>query len=316
MYDAVAIGELLIDFASVSADADGYPVMAAHPGGAPANYLAAMAAYGKKTAFIGKVGTDTFGNLLVNTLESAGIETKGIIRDDRYFTTLAFVTFDSTGDRSFSFSRKPGADTMLSFDEVDLSLLDTRVLHFGTLSLTDEPSRSATYRLLDAAKERGCIISLDPNLRKPLWSSEETAKEQMLLALSKADVVKISDDEVDFLWQLSPEEGAEKILSEFGAKLVFVTCGADGAVYAGRNGKGRVPGLSGLKVIDTTGAGDIFGGTAMAALLDSGKNPEELSADEMAYIARKACITASLSTTAPGGIGSIPSVETVDSYLK
>ena len=149
MLDVVALGELLIDFAAKSKDPDGYPTMAANPGGAPGNFLAALNVYGKKTAFLGKVGADTFGHLLLGTLQKAGIETKGVIADPDYFTTLAFVTFDSAGDRSFSFARKPGADTQLCSEEVDQSLIDeARVFHFGTLSLTDEPARTATRKLL------------------------------------------------------------------------------------------------------------------------------------------------------------------------
>ena len=174
MTDVVALGELLIDFASRSADANGYPTMQALPGGAPANFLAALTKYGKSTAFLGKVGDDTFGHLLVGTVKDAGIETRGIVIDPAVFTTLAFVTFDDAGDRSFSFARKPGADTRLSFDEIDLSLIDrAKVFHFGTLSLTDEPARSATYEAVAYAKKAGKLITYDPNLRKPLWRDLE-----------------------------------------------------------------------------------------------------------------------------------------------
>ena len=177
MYDVVAIGELLIDFASQSVDAAGYPTMAAHPGGAPGNFLAALNAYGVKTAFIGKVGDDAFGHLLLGTLNQAGIGTGGIVVDPGVFTTLAFVTFDDGGDRSFSFARKPGADTQLRWEEVDKSLIDeAKVFHFGTLSLTDEPVRTTTRKAVAYAKERGKLITYDPNLRKPLWKSEEEAR--------------------------------------------------------------------------------------------------------------------------------------------
>ncbi|MDO5311651.1 MAG: PfkB family carbohydrate kinase, partial [Clostridia bacterium] len=169
MFDIVAMGELLIDFTMVSADEKGYPVMAAHPGGAPANFLAAANKSGCSTAFIGKVGNDAFGNRLIATLDEIGTHTGGVIKSDEHFTTLAFVTLDETGNREFSFSRKPGADTMLRYEEVDLSLLDgTKLFHFGTLSLTDDPARSTTKRLVDYAKSRGLLISFDPNLRKPL----------------------------------------------------------------------------------------------------------------------------------------------------
>ena len=232
MIDVVALGELLIDFATQSTDSDGYPTMAAHPGGAPANFLAALTKFGAKTALIGKVGHDTFGSLLVNTLRSAGIETKGLVVTEDVFTTLAFVTFDAQGDRKFAFSRKPGADTCLSFEEIDLSLIDeARVFHFGTLSLTDEPARTATQKCVSYAKQAGKLITYDPNLRKPLWRDLETAKQQLLWGLSQADVVKISDEEVEFLFGMTPEEGAAHILANYGVKLVFVTCGAHGCFF-------------------------------------------------------------------------------------
>lgn len=187
MYDVTAIGELLIDFASLETDEAGYPTMKANPGGAPGNFLAALNAYGAKTAFLGKVGDDAFGNLLLGTFADAGIETKGILKDSSVFTTLAFVTFDETGDRSFSFARKPGADTCLSFEEIDLSIIDeSKAFHFGTLSLTDEPVRQTTQKAVTYAKEKGKLITFDPNLRLPLWKTPEAAKEQMLWGLSKS----------------------------------------------------------------------------------------------------------------------------------
>lgn len=208
MYDVIVLGELLIDFASKSVDSAGYPTMAANPGGAPGNFWVALNAYGARTAFIGKVGDDAFGHLLLDTLSQAGIETKGIVVDPDVFTTLAFVTFDDKGDRSFSFARKPGADTQLRWEEVDKSLInETKVFHFGTLSLTDEPVRTTTQKCVAYAREQGKLITYDPNLRKPLWKSEEEAKEQILWGLYQADVVKISDEEVEFLWKCSPEEG-------------------------------------------------------------------------------------------------------------
>ena len=197
MIDVVALGELLIDFATQSTDGEGYPTMAAHPGGAPANFLAALTKFGAKTALLGKVGSDTFGKLLLGTLQKAGIDTRGMVVTDDVFTTLAFVTFDEHGDREFAFSRKPGADTCLSFEEIDLSLIDeAKVFHFGTLSLTDEPARSATYKAVDYAKKAGKLVTYDPNLRKPLWADLEEAKKQLIWGLGQADVVKISDEEV------------------------------------------------------------------------------------------------------------------------
>lgn len=307
MIDVVALGELLIDFACLSTDGDGYPTMAAHPGGAPANFLAALTKFGAKTALLGKVGTDAFGKMLTGTLRKAGIETRGLVATDDTFTTLAFVTFDEHGDREFSFSRKPGADTCITFDELDLSLIDeARVFHFGTLSLTDEPARATTCKAVEYAKSKGKLITYDPNLRKPLWKDLETAKEQMLWGLKQADVVKISDEEVEFLFGLGVEDGAKHILDTCGVKLVFVTCGADGCYFKNAVAEGRVPSLAGIQVKDTTGAGDIFGGSAVWKILQYGIRPEELDEAQLRDIVTFACTSAGLSTTKSGGISSVP----------
>lgn len=312
MIDVVALGELLIDFTHTSSDSEGYPTMAAHPGGAPANFLAALASYGASAALIGKVGCDTFGSLLTETLKKAGIETRGLISDPEVFTTLAFVTLSAGGEREFSFARKPGADTCLSFEEMDLSLIDeAKVFHFGTLSLTDEPARSATQKAVAYAKEKGKLITYDPNLRKPLWNSLEEAKKQLLWGLAQADVVKISEDEVEFLFGLSPEEGAEHILKNFGVKLVFVTCGGDGCIFRNAKATGKVPSLRDVVRKDTTGAGDIFGGSAVWKLLQIGKAPEALDADELYAITSFACSGAGLSTAKAGGISSVPTLDEV-----
>ena len=315
MYDVVALGELLIDFAQQSVDESGYPTMAAHPGGAPGNFLAALNQYGASTAFLGKVGDDTFGRLLIGTLKEAGIETRGIVVDPTVFTTLAFVTFKD-GDRSFSFARKPGADTMLRFDEVDLSLIDqTKVFHFGSLSLTGEPVRTATRQAIAYAKERGKLITYDPNLRPPLWDSQEQAREEILWGLHQADVVKISDEEVTFLWNCDEEEGARKLLEECGVKLAMVTLGPKGCYLRNRNGSVTVSSPK-VKPIDTTGAGDIFGGSAVSRLLKLGKAPEDLDQAGLKGIARVASTAASLSTEHPGGIPSIPAESVVLERMK
>lgn len=317
MYDVVALGELLIDFTCQALDADGYPTMAAHPGGAPANYLAALSAYGAKTALIGKVGRDAFGKMLLNTLSSCGISTEGMTVSDEAFTTLAFVTLDAHGEREFSFARKPGADTLLRFDEVKSDIIDaSRVLHFGTLSMTDEPARSATRKAVEYATVHNKLISFDPNLRKPLWKSEAAAREEMLWGLAHADVVKISDEEVDFLFSLAPLEGARYICDAFGVKLVYVTCGAAGCYYKTPLAEGFVESLPGVNAVDTTGAGDIFGGSAMYALCVTGKAPDALSAAELQGIVRFASAAAGLSTTKPGGISSVPSLEAVHEAIK
>ena len=306
MKDVVAIGELLIDFAPVSTDDAGYPTLKAQPGGAPGNFLAALQKYGCTTALMGKVGEDAFGNLLVNTLDTLGISTKGIVKDPSVFTTLAFVTLDATGNREFSFARKPGADTRLRVEELDTALLDScKVLHFGTLSLTGEPARSATKAAVAYAKEHGKFISFDPNLRKPLWPNDEVAKEQIEWSLHQADIVKISDEEIEFLWGISPEEGAQKLLREYGVRLVYATLGPKGCHFANAQGYGKVASPTGIHVVDTTGAGDIFGGSAMSQFLRLNKEPEELTVEEMRAVTRFACCAASLSTQTHGGIVSV-----------
>ena len=318
MFDVVALGELLIDFTCASKDEAGYPTLAANPGGAPGNFLAALQAYGRSTAMLGKVGADAFGKLLVGTLERRGIDTRGIVMDDGVFTTLAFVTLDDTGNREFSFARKPGADTRLTEEELGLTSLidDCRVFHFGTLSLTDEPVRSATRAAVARAKAQGKLISLDPNLRKPLWKSEDEARAQIERSLHQADIVKISDEEIDFLWGLSPEAGAQKLLSEYGVSLVYATLGPKGCHVANRNGTATVNSPKGIRVVDTTGAGDIFGGSAMSRFLMLGKQPGELSTADMTEIVRFACCAASLSTQMHGGISSVVPMEQVLACVK
>lgn len=316
MYDVVALGELLIDFAPVSTDESGYPTIKAQPGGAPGNFLAALQKYGCSTALIGKVGADSFGKLLIGTMTEKGISTRGILADPKVFTTLAFVTLDATGNREFSFARKPGADTCLTAEELPFYLLDAcSVFHFGTLSLTSEPARTATQKAVAYAREHGKLISFDPNLRKPLWPSDEAAKEQIEWGLHQSDIVKISDEEIEFLWGLSPEEGAQKLLKEYGVRLVYATLGPKGCHFANRNGCGEVPSPTGIHVVDTTGAGDIFGGSAMSRFLRLGKAPEDLTVEEMRAVTRFACCAASLSTQTHGGINSVPEEQAVEAIL-
>ena len=305
MYDVVALGELLVDFTQQSAGGDGWPILAAHPGGAPANFLAALRKYGASAALLAKVGADQFGRRLIRTLEDAGIGTRGVVSDPECFTTLAFVTLQN-GERSFSFARKPGADARLRFEELDLSLIDgARAFHFGTLSLAQDPAREATRRAVAYAREKGKLITFDPNLRLPLWDSGGRARWEILWGLDQADVVKISDEEVAFLWDCSPEEGARRLLEDHGVGLAMVTLGPRGCLLANRRGRVSAPSPR-VTVVDTTGAGDIFGGSAVSRLLKLGKAPEELEEADLAGIARFAATAASLSTQKPGGIPSIP----------
>ena len=229
---------------------------------------------------------------------------------------MAFVTLDETGNRHFSFARKPGADICLRADEVNEDLIrDCKVFHFGTLSLTDDPAREATRYAIRLAKAQGKLISLDPNLRKPLWASEEAAKEAIEWSLHQADVVKISDEEIDFLWGISPEEGAQKLLKEYGVSLVYATLGPKGCHAANKQGCVTVETPKGIHAVDTTGAGDIFGGSAMSQLLKTGKHPADLTAEEIREIVRFACCAASLSTQKQGGISSVPEEADVRSLV-
>ena len=317
MYDVVALGELLIDFVHQGNNDVGYPLMQGNPGGAPGNFLSTLSKFGAKTGFLGKVGSDRFGRMLVKTFRDAGVETKGILVDDRYFTTLAFVTLDDSGDREFSFARKPGADTMLTIDELPKDLVtETKVFHFGTLSMTGEPARSTTKEAVRMAKEAGAMITFDPNLRRPLWSSMELAREQMLWGLRHADVVKIGQDELEFIFEGQDfKDSAKKLVEDFGVKLVFATMGKEGCYFINRQGSGQVPTFQEVRTIDTTGAGDIFGGSAVYQVFASGIAPEQLSPERLAEIVRFANAAASLSTTKHGGIPSIPSKEEVEAFL-
>ena len=313
MIHAVASGELLIDFNSVATDSMGYPTLEGHPGGATINCLSVLATYGANTSFIGKVGDDAFGSMLKKTMTDLKIDISSVVTTPNAFTTLAFVTLDETGDREFSFARKPGADLLLTMDEVDLSVFDKAdVYHFGTVAMTENPSRNTTKQLVEYAKSKGITISYDPNLRKSLWGSLDDAKEEMLWGLSKADIVKISDEEIDFLFGLDPQAGAKQIMADYpNIQLLYATCGAHGSYYYTRKFSGYTPALKISKVIDTCGAGDIFGGSALFRFLSLGKKAEELTEEDLKDITVFASTAAGLSTAKHGGISSIPQLSDV-----
>ena len=317
MIDVVALGELLIDFAAKTTDASGYPSMAANPGGAPGNFLASLNAYGKKTAFLGKVGNDTFGHLLLGTLKGAGIETRGIVVDDSVFTTLAFVTFDENGDRSFSFARKPGADTQLTWEEIDKSLIDdARVFHFGTLSLTDEPVRLATQKAVAYAKEKGKLITCDPNLRKPLWSSLSEAKEAIEEGLRLADAVKLSDDEMEFLMEGETlEQCAVALVQKFGIRFLIVTMGPKGC-FCVCGGQVIHAKTYANACVDTTGAGDAFWGATLTQFLETEKAPWDLSREEITSLLQFSNAAGSLATTKYGAIPAMPTREQIHTCME
>lgn len=313
MFDVTAVGELLIDFTPAGKNDAGSALFAQNPGGAPANVLVAVSRLGGKTAFIGKVGSDGFGEFLKTTLDRNGISTENLIRTDRVHTTLAFVQLDEKGDRSFSFCRNPGADILLAPEDVNPDLLhNTHFLHFGSVSLTDEPSRSATLHAVKAAKSAGAIISYDPNYRAPLWKNEREAKSQMSAALPLADLVKLSEEELEMLTgETGFLRGAQKI-EELGAKLVLVTLGAKGVFYLRGDRHGILPTYD-VKTVDTNGAGDTFLGAVLFRLKEKNlRDIELLSEEELLDILSFANAAGSLATTKSGAIPAMPTLEEVE----
>ncbi len=309
-YDITGLGELLIDFTPRGKSDNGNTVFEANPGGAPPNALSQASRLGKRTAFIGKVGCDTFGEFLRDTLVKVGINTDSLVMTKDYFTTLAFVTLSDNGERSFSFARTMSADVMLSEDDInEEAVKNTRILHIGTLSLTHESARRATVKALDIAKKNGVYISVDPNLRLPLWESEDKAREAIRFVLGYADIVKISDYEVEFLCRgCTLEEGALKLYGEYSPKIMFVTCGKDGA-FCVKDGK--IVKESGFEAdtVDTTGAGDSFCGASLSKLIDLGLDFDGIGSAECSEILKYANAAASVSTEKYGAVCVMPREE-------
>lgn len=311
MYDVTALGEVLIDFTEAGASEGGMSLFERNPGGAPANVLVALQHLGHSTAFIGKVGCDMHGDFLRGVLEGEGIDCTGLISDPKYFTTLAFVALAPTGERTFSFARKPGADTQIEPGELARDVIaDSRVFHVGSLSLTDEPARSATLEAIACARDAGCTLSYDPNYRANLWPSVEVACEHMRSIVSSMDLMKISDEECGLMTGESDPVAAARVLLERGPKVVAVTLGGSGTLVATREGTREVPGFP-AEVVDTTGAGDSFWGGFLAAFLESGLTAAQVTLDDAANFARMGNAVASLCVRGRGGIPSMPARETV-----
>lgn len=314
-YDVVALGELLIDFTENGQSNQGNPILEANPGGAPCNVLAMLQKYGHKTAFIGKVGKDNFGEYLRDTVASLGIETSGLCMDDVIPTTLAFVHTKPDGDRSFSFYRNPGADVMLREEEVDEQLIaGTKIFHFGTLSMTHPSCEAATRKAMDLAKANRKLISFDPNLRPPLWSDLAIAKEKMAYGMSKCDILKISDDEITFFTGCTDVlEGAKEIQKMYGIPLVCATLGKDGSygLYGGEVVE-AAPFVN-PNTIETTGAGDTFMAGVLHGILTHGL--EGLTKDCLQEILTEANAAASIITTRRGALKVMPSVEEIQALL-
>lgn len=313
-YDVVAMGELLIDFAMAGESGQGNQMFEACPGGAPCNVLAMLNKLGKRTAFIGKVGDDQFGKTLKATIEKIGIDAKGLCMDDRIHTTLAFVHTFPDGDRDFSFYRQPGADMMLNEDEVDYDMIrQAKLFHFGTLSMTDEPVRSATKKALQAAKEAGCLISFDPNLRPPLWSSMELAKEMMEYGFEYCDILKISDNEIQFVsGKKDYDEGIRYLQEKYQIPLIFLTMGKEGSRAYYKDMRVERGGYK-VNAIETTGAGDTFCGSVLNGILE--RDFDNLAEEDLGEILSFANAAAALITTKKGAIRSMPEKKEVEELL-
>ncbi len=310
-YDVTALGELLIDFTENGTSEQGNPILEANPGGAPCNVLAMLNRLGKKTAFIGKVGDDMFGRMLAGEVEKSGTDISNLVFDERVHTTLAFVHTKPGGDRDFSFYRNPGADMMLKKEEVKDDLIkSSRIFHFGTLSSTHEGVREATRHAIEVAKQNGCLVSFDPNLREPLWESLEDAKREIAYGLSKCDILKISDNEVEFMTGTTDYAKGAAILREtYGIPLIFVTLGKDGSRAYYKDLEVEVSPFLQEGTIETTGAGDTFEACALNYILEHGM--ESLTEENLKELLTFANAGASIITTRRGALRVMPTADEI-----
>lgn len=315
-YDVVALGELLIDFTENGTSKQGNPLFEANPGGAPCNVLAMLSKLGHTTAFIGKVGNDYFGEQLGNAIAEAGIDASFLCKDKEIHTTLAMVHTFPDGDRDFSFYRNPGADMMLTEAEIPEDLMkNTKIFHFGTLSMTHENVRAATKKAIRLAAEAGAVISFDPNLRPPLWDSMENAKEQVLYGLSCCQVLKISDNEIQWLTgQEDYTEGVRWIRERYSIPLILVSMGKEGSRAYYQDKIVEVKPFLQKNTIETTGAGDTFCGCVLHYVCKYGLNG--LTEDILQEMLTFANGAASLITTKKGALRVMPSVEEINQLIK
>lgn len=315
LFDVTALGELLIDFTENGTSSQGNPLLEANPGGAVCNVLAMLGRLGKKTAFIGKVGHDMFGTQLKNAVEEVGIDTRALFMDEEVHTTLAFVHTYPDGDRDFSFYRNPGADMMLTKDEVPADLIqNSRLFHFGTLSSTHEGVREATRHAIEIAKDAGCIITFDPNLRPPLWKSLDDAKREMEYGMTKCDVLKISDNEVEFLFGTTDyDKGAALIREKYNIPLVLITMGKEGSRAYYKDMRVEAAPFLQENTIETTGAGDTFCASILNYVLEHGLN--SLTEENLLEMLTFANAAASLITTRKGALRVMPSRQEVIDFI-
>jgi fructokinase len=314
MFDVVVLGELLIDFTPYGVSQEGNILFERNPGGAPANVAVALAKLKNKAAFLGMVGKDEFGTFLKKVLEDNGVNTEGLKFNNEVNTTLAFVHLKSNGDRNFSFYRNPGADMMLKTEDIDFDIIkNSKVFHFGSLSLTDEPSRGAALAAVKYAKENGAVISYDPNLRPPLWKSLELAKEMITLGLGFADILKVSEEEMEFITDIKDLKEGTDIFFRKGISLIFVTLGEKGCFYRYKGGFGLVEAFK-VNAIDTTGAGDAFLGAVLHKIIDKSLNEiADMKKEEMEEVIKFANKVGALVTTKKGAIPAMPTIEEINS---
>ena len=314
--DVTALGELLIDFTENGLSQQGNYLLEANPGGAPCNVLAMLTKLGKKTAFIGKVGDDFLGRHLKDVVQTVGIDTRNLLLDDRVHTTLAFVHTYPDGDRDFSFYRDPGADMNLRGEEIDEELIaQSKIFHFGSLSLTHPGVREATRKALRVARENGCLISYDPNLRPPLWSSLEEAKEQIAFGMTQCDVLKISDNEIQWFTGEEDFDTGIRVLQEtYRIPLILLSLGRDGSRAYYRDMKVESAPFLQKNTIETTGAGDTFCACVLNFVLDHGL--EDLREADLRQMLRYANAAASLITTRKGALRVMPDREEVEALLR
>lgn len=313
--DVTALGELLIDFTENGTSAQGNPILEVNPGGAPCNVLAMLQKLGKQTAFIGKVGDDMFGRQLTEAVSSVGVDTSALLVDKEVHTTLAFVHTYPDGDRDFSFYRNPGADMMLTKEDVDEDLIrSSRIFHFGTLSSTHEGVREATRYAIDVAKEAGDLISFDPNLRPPLWSSLDDAKKEIEYGLGKCDILKISDNEVEFLFGTTDYDLGAKLLKEkYNIPLILITLGPDGSRAYYKDMRVEVAPFLQDNTIETTGAGDTFCASSLNYVLEHGL--DHLTEENLKELLTFANAAASLITTKKGALKVMPEKDEVLAFI-
>lgn len=312
MFDVTALGELLIDFTPYGISDNGNPIYERNPGGAPANVLAVLTRLGARSSFIGKVGNDQFGSFLRECLVKNQIDITGLKTSDTVNTTLAFVHLNHAGDRSFSFYRNPGADMMLNENDIPADVIaGSRIFHFGSISMTDEPSRCATIKALNTARDHGLIISYDPNLRPPLWKSLNDAERGIRIGLEYADVLKISEEELEFITKERDLEKGTKILADMGIGMIFVTLGPKGTFYRHHADTGILNTYA-VEVVDTTGAGDAFLGAILYKLKDINRRElESLKKDEIESMVDFANATGALTTAKKGAIPAIPDMDAI-----